>query len=309
MPGSDAQASPVATDAASAGATGKNANDNPRAGSSAGDERSATPLVLTGSADGQAQMWDSASASKLEVFGPQTGPVTAVAVSPDGQYVVTAVYPRVPGATADDKSQILNLAGKYCSQALTLNPKLGDAFQTRADILRLQQKVDAAWSSAYAACSLGSFRESTSLRLLAEVEAGMQDFNNAAVHASQAAYYAGDADQRKNYLDFCGDCDTVRQSLDGASAGSGRGAPGGAVLQGTFVLNGGVGAGPNQIASIPVSPPSNGTSSPISGNTSTFQPATQPPSRPQPMLRPFEGIGLRPAAPPPGFVPGGPMAP
>src|SRR5262249_10940797 len=145
-------------------------------------------LVLTGCADGRAQFWNATKSARLQQFGLQSGIVTAVALTPDGEYILAADDSSDESTVAaQNKSKILAAAADDCNLALSLDQKSAEAFAVRAEVLRLQQDLDGAEQSAFKACTLGYFRDPNSLRILAEVDAARRDFGQAALHAYQAA--------------------------------------------------------------------------------------------------------------------------
>ncbi|HEX3999006.1 MAG TPA: hypothetical protein VHX65_10680 [Pirellulales bacterium] len=166
-------------------------------------------VVLTGCADGRAEVWNASKGAKLEAFGPAAGPVTSVAISADGAYVVTANELPDGSSSSGGIAMVLAAAEKDCARAISLNPKSADAFRDRADLLRLQQRLPEAQQSAMNACLLNDFRDSPSLRLLAEIEAAGQHFDDASQHATQAALIEADTSMRDAYLQFRDECAAV----------------------------------------------------------------------------------------------------
>jgi WD40 repeat protein/tetratricopeptide (TPR) repeat protein len=185
-----------------------------KGGPNATDADNAAPMmVLTGCADGHAEVWDASKAARLEAFGPEAGPVISVAISADGAYAVTASEPPVGANSPGGIAMVLAAAAKDCTRAISLSPKSAEAFRDRADVLRLQQRVADAQQSALNACLLTDFRDPTSLRLLAEIEAAGQDYDDASQHATQAAILVeSDTSNHDAFLEFRDQCNAVNPS-------------------------------------------------------------------------------------------------
>src|SRR5207248_2614734 len=100
--------------------------------------------------------------------------------------------PKAPAGNSpntDGRAVVLATAREEFGRAIRLRPGSPDAYRDRAEVLWLENRLQQARESALTACMLTDFRGPRSLRLLARICRELNDCDEAATLAQQAAQY------------------------------------------------------------------------------------------------------------------------